>query len=123
MTGPPMGDVGVICPIAGELPMAGRTPGGVPCLDRWNAFIFACISCGSPPPPRPVDIEGGFRASVTMPSGRDEAVMMLRPCGSVEARSEGGILGGCAASCEGAEGSCESGNLRAKSFASPGGPV
>lgn len=119
--------------------MAGRPPGGVPCLDKWKAFIFSCIFCGNPPPVAlgPAS-DGGFRALFTIPSGCDEAVIGFAPCGSLEALSEGGIrneTGG--PSCEGAEGAvsgvCESSGsvefedesefFRAKSCTSTGGPA
>ena len=77
--------------------------GGAPCLERWKAFILACISCGRPPPLEDSDGGGpGLRAALTAPSGVDDAVMFDVGGTSEEVRregilSEGGLGGGLAA--------------------------
>ena len=81
--------------------------GGAPCRDRWNAFIFACMSCGRPPALEALDMfdcgNAGLRAALTAPSGLDGLVMLLgielsegfRKDGS---RIDGGFDGGVAKS-------------------------
>lgn len=68
--------------------------GGAPCLERWNAFILACMSCGSPPPLADKDVGGGpgLRAALTAPSGVDDADMLL--VASTEVRNDGSFGGG-----------------------------
>jgi len=47
----------------------------VPWRDRWKALIFACISCGRPPPAIILDIDeaaAGLRALLRTPSGLEE---------------------------------------------------
>ena len=53
------------------------TGAGAPCRERWNAFIFACMSCGSPPA-LALERDGagiGRRAALTLLSGADELAM------------------------------------------------
>jgi hypothetical protein len=48
----------------------------VPCLDKWNAFIFASMLCAIAPPEAPRVLMGpGLRALLSMPRGVEEAVM------------------------------------------------
>jgi len=68
-----------------EGPTPGRV-GGVPCLERWKAFIFASILCGNCcdvcAARRPDMLDGGgagLRAFCRRPSGVDEAVMDAVP--------------------------------------------
>lgn len=98
------------CPEPGVVPgaeplesdSAGGAPGmrrfgaaGVPCLDRWKAFILACMSSGRPPALTP-DKDGGAigrRAALSVPSGVDDAVIEAAVGGSEEER-RGGSRGG-----------------------------
>lgn len=66
-----------------DIPPAVRA-GGVPCRDRWNAFIFASILSDRPPltgggMPRTLDMCAvgafGLRALFSRPRGVEEAVM------------------------------------------------
>ena len=72
--------------------------GGTPCRDRWNAFIFACMSCGRPPPLEALDMvdcgKAGLRAALTAPSGLDELVMLLGVRLSAGFRKDGSRIGG-----------------------------
>lgn len=72
--------------------------GGAPCRDRWNAFIFACMSCGRPPALEALDMvdcgKAGLRAALTAPSGLDELVMLLGAGLSVGFRKDGSRIGG-----------------------------
>jgi len=97
-------------PTTGELGRPGTDPVeavvetggfGVPCLDKWNAFIFACRSDGTPPdcaPPRPdraLDKLGGLGllAFCSMPRCVDDAVIEEVESGS-EADRRPGKVGG-----------------------------
>lgn len=62
-------------------PTPGRA-GGVPCLERWNAFIFASILCGNCAVRRFdmfVAVGAGLRAFCKRPRGVEEAVMDVVP--------------------------------------------
>lgn len=89
--------------IAGSLangPPAVRM-GGVPCRDRWNAFILASMLSGKPPlvpgagMPRTLDICAvgalGLRALFNKPSGVEEGV--IRALGGVEIERKEGRRG------------------------------
>ena len=54
----------------------GRT-GGMPCLERWKAFIFASMLCGIPPLALACGAGGplGLRALFNMPIGVEEEVI------------------------------------------------
>ena len=67
--------------------------GGAPCLERWNAFILACMSCGRPPPLADRDGGGGpgLRAALTAPSGFDDADIVV--VASTEVRKAGSLGG------------------------------
>jgi len=83
-------------PVDIDPPICGRI-GGVPCRERWNAFIFASILSGKPPLGAvPCLFMGtfGLRALLNMPRGVEEAVMGLVIGGSDTDRKEGtrGVL-------------------------------
>lgn len=80
-------------PVDIEAVIGGR-PGGVPCLDRWNALIFASMLWGRPIPAPPCpddDAEDmfGLRAFCSIPRGVDWTLMGAAPCGSEADRSAG----------------------------------
>jgi hypothetical protein len=94
--GPPTGEPG-IGPTEAAEGIPGRPPGGVPCLDCWNALILACMSCDKPPPARAVasDIAaGGLRALLSAPRGVDEGVIAVMVEESEAERREGTMRGG-----------------------------
>lgn len=69
--------------------------GGAPRLERWKAFIFACISSGRPPVRMFENDDGGIpgrRAAFKVPSGVEEAVM-LAVAGESEVGRRDGIRG------------------------------
>lgn len=69
--------------------------GGAPRLERWKAFIFACISSGSPPVRILGSDDGGTagrRAAFKVPRGVDEGVM-LAVAGKSEVERRDGIRG------------------------------
>ena len=93
LSGPPTGLLEVcMLPVeTGWFPgKPGRNPcreGGAPCLERENAFIFACMSDVKP---LALDAGTGLRAALTGPSGADEALMPGAE-ESLGLRSEGGF--------------------------------
>ncbi len=75
--------------------MAMFGAGGAPRLERWKAFIFACISSGRPPVRMLECDDGGMtgrRAAFKVPSGVEEAVM-LAVAGKSEVERRDGIRG------------------------------
>lgn len=97
-------------PTTGDLGMTGTDPVeavaetggfGAPCLDKWNALIFACKSDGTPPacaPPRPdraLDKLGGLGrlAFCSRPRCVDDAVIEEVESGSEMDRMAGKVGG------------------------------
>jgi hypothetical protein len=111
MAGPGLGSglgLGLLFGLSGE-DIPGRD-GGVPCLDRWKAFILASIPSDRPPPltwlPRRLDewcARFGRRALFSMPRGVDEAV--IGAVGGSETDRNEGIRWAAVFSCDGLDAS------------------